>query len=645
MKSTMQEIPFSVARILEYGATVHANATVSTYFDPQSRNAAPGPGSPVEAAAQAQGAASVEMGTPAENSGQIDDESPYETDVDVATFATIATRCAALANALSSEFGIGVGDRVATFLSNCNEHLEAFLGVAAMGAVFHPVNRQLMNDQIIHVLNHAESQVIVCDPVYSAKLLPLLPQCPNVKAVVITSSKLSRISYLQDQLDAILSSASDARRITVRSYEDLLDGQPAFYEWPELPETAPAAICYSTGTEGAPKGVVYSHRSLWLHSMALRAADSFAIRNGIPFLCCVPIYHVLSWGVPLAAFMAGTPVVFTGRTATPTHLARVIERAMPRMAHGAPTIWTSLLVHYQNHPPQRMSLQKIYSGGAPVPPALIDYWEERYGVDVIHSWGMTETGPVATVAHPPAGVAGAARAGYRESQGRFHVGIEYRVVGDDGSVLETHDRNAGELQVRGNTVTGRYYHSPAQDSTTSPTADRSDSLAGSGTGSDAATFRGDAVEDADDRFTEDGWLRTGDIATVNRDGFLTIHDRKADLIRSGGEWIYSAALENYIMACDSVIEAAVIGIPDERWGQRPLAVVVHNSLLRGEDVNAREVAQDLAEQVRAQVPHWMAPEYWTFVDRIDKTSVDKFDKKDLRTHFERGDFTVIDLRN
>lgn len=626
MKSTMQEIPFSVARILEYGATAHANTTVSTYFDPHSRNAAPGPssiaGSTAEATEQPQEPAA-------------EDESPYETDVDVTTFAHIATRCAALANVLATEFGIGIGDRVATFLSNCNEHLETFLGVAAMGAVFHPVNRQLMNDQIVHVLNHAASQVVVCDPVYSTKLLPLITQCPNIKAIIITSSKLSRISYLQQELDTIL---GDARRVTVRSYEDLLDGQPAFYDWPELPETAPAAICYSTGTEGAPKGVVYSHRSLWLHSMALRAADSFAIRNGIPFLCCVPIYHVLSWGVPLAAFMAGTPLVFTGRTATPAHLARVIERAMPRMAHGAPTIWTSLLVHYENQPPKRMSLQKIYSGGSPVPPALIDYWEERYGVDLIHAWGMTETGPVATVAHPPAGVAGAARARYRESQGRFHVGIEYRVVGDDGAVLDANDRNAGELQVRGNTVTGHYYHSPAQDPAPQDLASPANSEL-------AAVFRNDAVEDADDRFTDDGWLRTGDIATVNQDGFLTIHDRKADLIRSGGEWIYSAALENYIMACESVIEAAVIGIPNQRWGQRPLAVVVHNSSIQGDDAEARDAARILAEQVRAQVPHWMVPEYWTFVQRIDKTSVEKFDKKDLRAHYERGDFTVINLRD
>lgn len=594
----MQEIPLSVARILHYGATAHRNTEVATYFGAEP---------------------------------------------DISTFGEIGTRCAALANLLEQEFGIGVGERVGTMLSNCTEHLEALLGISSMGAVFAPINRLLMADQIQHVINHAQPRVLLIDPAYTELLVPILVHCPTVEALIVVGPKARKIRAVEDKVTVEFAKAAktvaEARTADpaadipdalpepkVIGYEDSLDGRRAVYDWPELPETSPAAICYSTGTEGAPKGVVYSHRALWLHSMSLRAADSFGVRGGKKFLCGVPIYHVLSWGVPLAAFMAGAPLVFTGRTASPDHLAHVIADAMPRQAHGSPAVWTELMVYYGKHEPRKMSLQQIYSGGSPVSPALIHAWEERFGVDVLHAWGMTETGPVATVSHPPAGIAGEARARYRESQGRFHAGMEYRLVDDHDRILDINDRNVGELQVRGNTVTGSYYHSPAQDFDAQHEGE-------------ASVFRGHAVDDASSRFTEDGWLRTGDIGTVTQDGYLIIHDRKSDLIRSGGEWIYSAALENYLMEPVEVIEAATIGIPDEKWGQRPLAIVV---LEEGVE-RSEETARMLAKVLSQKVPRWMLPEYWTFVDRIDKTSVDKYDKKDLRIHYRKGDFDIIHL--
>ncbi|MGJ4095350.1 long-chain fatty-acid--CoA ligase [Corynebacterium macclintockiae] len=550
MKSTMQEIPLSVARILEYGASVHRNTTVTTYFD----------------------------------------ETAEQT-----SFLHIGIRAGAMANMFTDEFGIGRGDRVGTVLPNCTEHLEVMLAVASMGAVFNPINRHLMGKQITHIINKAAPKVLVIDATCGEQIIPLLADCPCVEAVLVIGAAQEHTDAVQKLVDEHL------ENLRVFNLETCLDGRSADFDWPDLEETAPAAICFSTGTEGPPKGVVYSHRALWLHSMQLRAADSFSIRNGTSFLCCVPIYHVLSWGVPLAAFMAGAPIVFTGHSAEPEHLAHVIADAMPRQAHGSPAVWTGLLVHYAKQHPKKMSLQEIYVGGSQVSPAMIDAWEERFGVDIIHAWGMTETGPVGTVAHPPAGVAGAARAKYRESQGRFHAGMRYRIVDDNDNVLDTNDRNEGELQVRGNTVTGSYF------------------------------------EDDASRFTPDGWLRTGDIATVNKDGYLTIHDRKSDIIRSGGEWIYSAALENYLLEPAAVIEAAVIGIPSEKWGQRPLAVVV---VAEGTPWTA-ETAQKLADELRERVPGWMVPENWTFVDHIDKTSVDKFDKKDLRQHFREGKFEII----
>ncbi|MGJ4169493.1 long-chain fatty-acid--CoA ligase [Corynebacterium macclintockiae] len=550
MKSTMQEIPLSVARILEYGASVHRNTTVTTYFD----------------------------------------ETAEQT-----SFLHIGIRAGAMANMFTDEFGIGRGDRVGTVLPNCTEHLEVMLAVASMGAVFNPINRHLMGKQITHIINKAAPKVLVIDATCGEQIIPLLADCPCVEAVLVIGAAQENTDAVQKLVDEHL------ENLRVFNLETCLDGRSADFDWPDLEETAPAAICFSTGTEGPPKGVVYSHRALWLHSMQLRAADSFSIRNGTSFLCCVPIYHVLSWGVPLAAFMAGAPIVFTGHSAEPEHLAHVIADAMPRQAHGSPAVWTGLLVHYAKQHPKKMSLQEIYVGGSQVSPAMIDAWEERFGVDIIHAWGMTETGPVGTVARPPAGVAGAARAKYRESQGRFHAGMRYRIVDDNDNVLDTNDRNEGELQVRGNTVTGSYF------------------------------------EDDASRFTPDGWLRTGDIATVNKDGYLTIHDRKSDIIRSGGEWIYSAALENYLLEPAAVIEAAVIGIPSEKWGQRPLAVVV---VAEGTPWTA-ETAQKLADELRERVPGWMVPENWTFVDHIDKTSVDKFDKKDLRQHFREGKFEII----
>ncbi|WP_099297305.1 long-chain fatty-acid--CoA ligase [Corynebacterium dentalis] len=566
MKSTMQEIPFSVARILEFGATAHRNTTVATYFGK---------------------------------------------DAEITTFGHIAARAGALANALRDVYRIEIGDRVGTFLSNCAEHMESMLAVPSMGAIFHPLNRYLMNDQIIHVINHAEDKVIICDPAYSERLIPMLTHCPTVRAVILTGSDVRSVQLARALAREL------SHNVQVRAYEELLDGRSTEYAWPVQEETTPAAICYSTGTEGAPKGVVYSHRTLWLHALNLRTADAFGIRNGQKFLCCVPIYHILSWGVPLAAFMCGAPLVFTGRSATPAHIAHVITDAMPRAAHGSPAVWTSLLEYYSTHPPKKMSLQEIYSGGQQVPPSLIDGWEELYGVDMIHTWGMTETASLGTVAHPPAGVSGEARARYRYSQGRFPASLEYRLVDPQDNVLEINDRNSGELQVRGNAVTAEYYHSPVQ-----------------------SEFRGKPVEDAPARFTEDGWLRTGDVATINEDGFLTVHDRISDSIRSGGEWIYSPALENYLMESEAVVEAAVVGVPDDKWGQRPLAVIRLNKSFEPTE----ETARSLHAEVGAKVPRWMIPDYWVFVPTIFKTSVDKYDKKELRQAYAEGEFDVLRIR-
>lgn len=563
----MHNIPLNVAQILEYGRTIHGRTPVTSWTE----------------------------------------EGPETT-----TFAAIASRASALAHALRDELGIDGDQRVGTLLYNCAEHLEVFLGVASIGAVFQPLNKQLMPDQIVHIINHADDKVIISDTSMADLLAEILPRCPGVETIIFTG--IGDLSAAAAKLPA---------GTKWHSYESLIDGKPSRFDWPEVDENEGAAMCYSTGTEGAPKGVIYSHRSLYLHSLNMRTTDSFAIAHGTPWLCCVPIYHVLSWGVPLASFMCGASLIFPGPDLSAPRLAEIIETSMPRIAQGVPTLWINLMVHYLNNPPKRMSLQEIFSGGSPVPPALIRMWEERYGVDVIHFWGMTETSPIGTVARPPYGASGETRERYRVSQGRFPDIMQFRIVDDRKRVLDLHDRNQGELQVRGNTVTARYYHSPSED-----------------VGGAAHYFRGDEVDDAAAKFTEDGWLRTGDVGSITRDGYLTIQDRARDVIRSGGEWIYSAQLENFVMESEEVVECAIIGMPDKKWGERPLAVTV----LYPHVPPTKETAERLRDQLRPKLPKWMLPEYWTFVPVIDKTSVDKFDKKDLRAHLSAGEYDVLKLK-
>lgn len=570
MRSTMQDIPLSLTRLLQHGASVRGTTKVTTWDA---------------------------TGGPSE-----------------CTFRDIAGRAAALAHALEDNFSIRPGDRVATLMFNCAEHLEAMWAIPCMGAVFHPLNMHLMADQIQYTINHAADRVIIADPEIIDLLAQMLPHCPTVEAVVLlgnTATPEVRAKLPQD--------------CPVYFYEELLDGHSTRFSWPALEETAPAAVCYSTGTTGSPKAVVYSHRSLYLQSMQLHATDSLALSDGESFLCGVPIYHVLSWGVPYAAFLAGTPLIFTQGDVSAAVLDQVISSLHPRVAHGVPSMWMQLLVYYLENPPQRMSLSEIYVGGAAAPPILISMWEKQYGVDVIQVWGMTETGIALTVARPPAGISGETRKIYRESQGRFCGHVEYRVI-NDGQVQANSDRSEGEIQIRGNLVTGSYY--------ASPTATDPDGI--------AATYRGSASNDEASNaelFTSDGWLRTGDVGTVSADGFLNIHDRAQDVIRSGGEWIYSAQIENLIMDASEVIEAAIIGYPNRSWGERPLAItVLHEGI-----PPTVATAEKLREQLKDHLPAWMVPEYWTFVREIDKTSVGKFDKKDLRKKLAGDGFTIIEL--
>ncbi|MDO4910531.1 MAG: AMP-binding protein [Corynebacterium sp.] len=572
MHSTMQEIPLSVARILEYGRTVHSETTIKTAHSANKRT------------------------FNSENSQDFESELTIET----TTFGQLGARTAALAHVFDQDLRVHADSRVATFMYNCSEHMEIFFAAACKGAIFHPLNIQLSDDQLIFIINHAQNNVIFCDPRLATRLARIVRHCACVKDIIFTTGYIHQGFF--------------PTRVQLHQYEELLSGRPTTYSWPELNENTAAALCYTTGTTGEPKGVLYSHRALYLHSMSLCARDSFALGEGRGFLCGAPIYHVLSWGVPLAAFMAGSPLVFANEEFHSAHMAELIAATSPLLAHGAPSLWIDLFQHYVDNPPAQMSLEEIFVGGAAAPAALMHQWDEAFGVDIIHLWGMTETGPVGTVSRPPAEVQGEQRWQYRISQGRFSAGVEYRVV-TDGKVVTGTDRHHGEIHVRGPWTTGAYYAGANRD----PRDEQSQSV---------------------ELFTEDGWLRTGDVGTVTSDGFLTVNDRIRDVIHSGGEWIYSVPLENLIMANELVLECAVIGHPDPTWGERPLAVV---RLIDHVEEKQQEIAEILASHLLEVFPEWMVPEYWTFVKLIDKTSVNKFDKIDLRAHDAKGHFSIINL--
>jgi fatty-acyl-CoA synthase len=387
----------------------------------------------------------------------------------------------------------------------------------------------------------------------------------------------------------------------VHSYDELLAGRATTVDWPAVDEDAAAALCYTSGTTGDPKGVAYSHRSIWLHSMQVCMNEGFGLSDADTVLAVVPQFHAMAWGLPYAAMMSGASLVMPDRFLQAEPLATMIATLHPTFAGAVPTIWADLLRHLDERGGDVSSLREVVVGGSAVPPAMMRAYYERYGLRVIHAWGMTETSPLGSVARPPSTATGSAEWAYRYTQGRPPAGVEARLVGSDGAVLPWDGESVGELEVRGNWITGTYYLDPALD-----------------------------------KF-DDGWLRTGDVGKLTPDGFLTLTDRAKDVIKSGGEWISSVELENLLIGHDDVVEASVVGIPDERWGERPLATVVLRS-------GATTSIADLQKYLAAHLAHWQVPEYWTLIDEVPKTSVGKFDKKALRARYAAGELDVTTLR-
>ncbi|WP_017591127.1 long-chain fatty acid--CoA ligase [Nocardiopsis potens] len=541
MRSTMQDAPLSIGDLVRYGTTVHGDAEVVTWTGGEPRRA---------------------------------------------TFREVGRRAARLAHALR-ELGVTGDQRVATFQWNDQEHLEAYFAVPAMRAVLHTLNIRLHPEQIAYIANHAEDRVVIVDASLLPLFEPLLPRLTTVRHVIVAGGDPGGLA---------------AEGVRVHRYEELIAGRPDTFDWPSGDERDAAAMCYTSGTTGDPKGVAYSHRSIWLHSMQVCMTDGKGLRQSDTALAVVPMFHAMSWGLPYAALMVGASLLLTDRFLQPAALADMIQAERPTLAAAVPTIWQGLLQELEAAPRDTSSLRSVVVGGAACPPALMRRFEELCGVPVVHAWGMTETSPLGSVANPPAASEGEERWSYRLSQGRLPASVQARLAGDGGAEVPHDGESVGELLVRGPWITGSYHRDPAPD-----------------------------------KF-EDGWLRTGDVGSLSPDGFLRLTDRAKDVIKSGGEWISSVALENQVMGHPAVAEAAVVAVPDPRWDERPLAAVV---LAEGASADAAELRAFLS----GRVARWQLPERWAFIDEVPKTSVGKYDKKALRARYAEGDLKVVEARD
>ncbi len=493
-----------------------------------------------------------------------------------ATFAEVAARADRLAAGLQG-LGIREGDRVGTFAWNSQEHLEAYFGVSCMGAVLHTLNIRLFAEQITYIVNHAEDRVIIVDDSLVKLLEPLAPAFETVEHFILVGP------------------GDGGSLPNVIRYEDLLAAAPAGFHYPRIDGGAAASLCYTSGTTGNPRGVLYGHRSTVLHAMSECLAGTWALSNRDRVLVVVPQFHANAWGLPYSCAMVGASLVMPGRFLQPKPLLDLIESEQVTYATAVPTIWQDVLREGRRRPQSLASLRGVVCGGASVPRALMEGFEEAFSVPLTQAYGMTETSPLVAFAEPPPGAEGEEYMKYKMKAGRLSPLVEARIVDDDETALPWDGETTGELQLRGPWIASGYYKDPEA------TAEK----------------------------IADGWLRTGDIATIDDLGYIQITDRAKDVIKSGGEWISSIDLENALMSHPDVVEAAVIAKPDARWTERPLACVVLEE-------GATATPEALRVHLQPLVARWWIPDEFAFVAELPRTSVGKFDKKVLRARLEDG---------
>ena len=496
-------------------------------------------------------------------------------------FSEFGERTERLARALPN-LGVHQGDRVATFAWNTQQHLECYFAIPGTGAVLHTLNVRLFPDDLAFVVNDAEDKIIFCDRALVPLLQRVANRIPSVRLVVLMGDGSADTAGLPEAID----------------YEQLLAGSAPGLDWPVLDERQAAAMCYTSGTTDRPKGVVYSHRSTYLHSAAATTAGWIGLSFEDALLPVVPMFHVNAWGLAHASIGAGAKLVMPGRFLDPVHLLDQLRSEEVTVTAGVPTIWGGLLNLLDQQPTALPRLRMIVCGGSAAPPALIAGFD-RHRLNLVHAWGMTETSPVGSVNVVKTHLRNQAPEELlrlRAKQGIPVLGVDLRLADlETGAECPQDGQTPGEIQVRGAWIAAAYYHDPG---------------------------------DSGGRFTADGWFRTGDVATMDAEGYIQIVDRTKDLVKSGGEWISSVALEGELMAHPKVLEAAVVGFPHSRWSERPVGFVVARPEHK-ENITEGELLEFLGPRVAR---FWL-PDLIVFIDEVPKTSVGKFDKKLLRQQY------------
>jgi len=497
------------------------------------------------------------------------------------TYAEAHERSKQVSNALT-RLGIKLGDRVATLAWNTYRHFELYFGISGIGAVCHTLNPRLFAGQLDYIINHAEDRLIFSDTSFVSVLEGLSDKLGKVEAIVFMCDR-------QDMPETSLPN--------VLCYEDLLAGEDASFDWPEFDERTASSLCYTSGTTGEPKGALYSHRSTMLHTFAICAAESFALSGSETFLPVVPMFHANAWGVPYGCAMTGTKLVMPGARMEGDMIFEMLDKEDVTFTAGVPTVWLLLLDEMKKQGRKPNALKSVLVGGSAVPRAMIADFEGEFGVDVFHAWGMTEMSPVGTngrLHHTMANQPDEERWDAKAKQGRAVFAVEMKIVDGQGDRLPEDGVAFGELLVRGPWIASGYYKNE--------------------NASEAA-------------FDEEGWFRTGDVATIDASGIMQIVDRSKDVIKSGGEWISSIDLENAAMGHPAVAQAAVIGIEHPKWNERPLLIVV--------PVGGKQPGKDdIVAFLEDKIAKWWLPDDVQFVDELPLTATGKISKLDLRKRFE-----------